>query len=90
VDGSSAGTVDSDILRVSIGRGSVWRLLNSLRTVVTDNTFVGTPGCNARPRVYRGPEVRIVILVRVGVTEKPFAGGEIRVNKSRTGRINNS
>ena len=90
MDGSCAGTIDSDILGVNIGRGSAWRLLNSLRTVVTDNTFVGASGCNARPRVYRGPEVRVVILVRVGVTDKPFAGVEIRVNRSRTGRINST
>jgi len=90
VDGSSAGAGDIDILRDSIGRGSAWRLLNSLRTVVTDNAFVGAPRCNARPRVYRGPEVRVVILVRVGVTNKLSAGGEIRVNRSSTGRISNN
>ena len=89
MDGSSAGTVDSDILRVSIGSGSAW-LLNSLRTVVTDNAFVGAPGCNARPRVYRCPKVRVVILVGVAVTEKPVAGGEICIKRSKADRISRS
>ena len=87
MDGSSAGTSDGDILGVSIGRGSAWGLLDSLRTVVADNTFVGAPGYNARPRVYRGPEVCVVILVRVGVTDKLFEGVEIRVRRSRTSRV---
>ena len=90
MDGSSAGTVDSDILRLSIDRRSAWRLLDSLRTVVTDNAFVGAPGCNAGPRVYRCPEVRVVILVGVAVAEKPIAGGEVCIRRSKADRISRS
>jgi len=74
----------------SLGSASAWGLLNSLRTVVTDNTFVGAPGYNARPRVYQGPEGCVVILVRVGVTNKLFAGVEIRVSRSKTSRVKNT
>jgi len=65
-------------------------MLDSLRTVITDNAFVWAPRCNARPRVQRGPELRIVVLVREGISNKLSACDEIRVNSSSTGRISSN